>query len=331
MRNDIPELRPELWPSGPLPIPTVLAGPLSFLDDVLWAYTETSPDGLQVVSVTDELYLRELPGLDLDDRLAVLDFAQQHGTIHCPLSDLLHALDEQGHYARHAEALHEQEVDMRVAVSDCLTSVMGSAIRAHGKAIATAGTRQGEALLRDLQTMGLPEAASFCHIEEMRRTIALLRDLVRIWAWHQEELSFTRVQTEWESPLRPPDQEWGSWPSKYEALRLLEATLNRGLSDLRPHVTLGLQDERIKPWAQHHVGLFAALCVQFVNHVIEGSKYKTCENCGTWFVRQVGRAHKGQHRRSGVKYCSHHCAKAASERNRYRKRVRGMNATGGAA
>lgn len=40
------------------------------------------------------------------------------------------------------------------------------------------------------------------------------------------------------------------------------------------------------------------------------------ERCGAWFYVQVGRATTGAYRRTGVKFCSHACAKAQTERNR---------------
>ncbi|MFD7645667.1 hypothetical protein ACFV4P_34045 [Kitasatospora sp. NPDC059795] len=63
--------------------------------------------------------------------------------------------------------------------------------------------------------------------------------------------------------------------------------------------------------------------LQLYNHLAEGSFVRRCGNAnrGRNFVRQRGRAEYGQHRTSGVKYCSRECARAQAQRElRHRRR-----------
>ncbi|MFD9123567.1 hypothetical protein [Kitasatospora sp. NPDC059571] len=62
--------------------------------------------------------------------------------------------------------------------------------------------------------------------------------------------------------------------------------------------------------------------LQLYNHLAEGAAVRTCanHNCGRDFVRQRGRANYGQHRTTGVKYCSRECARAQAQRDLRRRR-----------
>jgi len=58
--------------------------------------------------------------------------------------------------------------------------------------------------------------------------------------------------------------------------------------------------------------------MELFNHIVEDARYLHCANtnCGRLFVRQQGRAQRGQHRTSGVKYCSPRCARAQAKRDK---------------
>ena len=107
-------------------------------------------------------------------------------------------------------------------------------------------------------------------------------------------------------------------------------TLNRGLQAFPVHLSVEpAGDGRVTPPGP--VGLRAALCLQFANHVAEQAHYSTCQNetCGHKFVRQRGRAEKGQHRTVGVTFCSRHCAWAQGQRElRRRKKAERNNDSG---
>lgn len=71
--------------------------------------------------------------------------------------------------------------------------------------------------------------------------------------------------------------------------------------------------------------LYAALCLQLFNLVVEGLPTRRCvnETCGRSFVRQRDRAVHGQYRTEGVIYCSKQCAKAQNQRVYRRKQRKG--------
>jgi hypothetical protein len=67
--------------------------------------------------------------------------------------------------------------------------------------------------------------------------------------------------------------------------------------------------------------LYQACALQLYNYVAEETPFGHCANerCGRLFTRQRGRAMYGQHRSTGVRFCSHSCAKAQGERERRRR------------
>ncbi len=97
--------------------------------------------------------------------------------------------------------------------------------------------------------------------------------------------------------------------------------MNSGLSVFAVHVeTLpGLRASLTRPLPN----LYNAACLQLVHYLTDDAKVSRCANerCGRPFTRQRGLAKYGQHRSRGVRYCSHLCAKAQSERDRRRRRA----------
>ncbi len=67
--------------------------------------------------------------------------------------------------------------------------------------------------------------------------------------------------------------------------------------------------------------LYQACALQLYNYIVAATPFAHCANeqCGRTFTRQRGRAKYGQHRSTGVRFCSHSCAKAQSERERRRR------------
>jgi hypothetical protein len=66
---------------------------------------------------------------------------------------------------------------------------------------------------------------------------------------------------------------------------------------------------------------YSAMAVQIFNDISTGTAWRRCANetCGDLFARQQGRAEAGQHRTTGVRYCTNSCAKAQVERERRRR------------
>jgi hypothetical protein len=67
--------------------------------------------------------------------------------------------------------------------------------------------------------------------------------------------------------------------------------------------------------------LFCICALELFNHITEAAEYKRCAECQRLFVRQEGRARSGQHRITGVEFCSKSCLGKQKQRE-YRKRVK---------
>jgi len=68
---------------------------------------------------------------------------------------------------------------------------------------------------------------------------------------------------------------------------------------------------------------YSAMAIEIFNDVVTGTPWRRCANepCRLLFARQVGRAKAGQHRSTGVLYCSSSCANAQGQRNLRRRRA----------
>lgn len=68
--------------------------------------------------------------------------------------------------------------------------------------------------------------------------------------------------------------------------------------------------------------LYNACCLQLAQYVASEATVKRCANdrCRKPFTTQRGRSEYGQYRSSGVRYCSHLCAKAQSAREQRARR-----------
>jgi hypothetical protein len=98
-----------------------------------------------------------------------------------------------------------------------------------------------------------------------------------------------------------------------DLLEELAATLN---------AALGKFNVGIGGLASRQPTIYSISFLQIYNHITEGAVLLGCANepCGNLFVRQRGRAEFGQHRTTGVKYCSNSCARAQGQRELRRRR-----------
>jgi len=125
----------------------------------------------------------------------------------------------------------------------------------------------------------------------------------------------------------------GTWPllretlglraEKEVTLRDLNHFLAHGVSagTIPFHPRLSTDDAAAPDLLQ--APLYSTCCLELYNHIVEGATYQRCRNpsCYRLFVRQKGRAEKGQHRSEGLKYCSKQCARVQAQRD-YRTRAK---------
>lgn len=101
-----------------------------------------------------------------------------------------------------------------------------------------------------------------------------------------------------------------------------EGFLNRGLAAFTVHVRTNPDTDALL--SRPIPNLYNACCLQLARYLTGEATVARCANerCRKPFTRQRGRARDeyGQHRSRGVRYCSHLCAKAQSERDRRRRR-----------
>ena len=169
-------------------------------------------------------------------------------------------------------------------------------------------------------------------VEEFKWGAACLRDLARSY-WCLTTDTDPRSLA-WDNPLIADSFRYEEqWWAPTEMQEMIERTLEAGLRDFSPRLIRADSDnmnlrgrDRSRALAQHFTAsddLFAVCCLELFNHIAEGAIYGTCanESCGRWFVRQQGRAEHDQRRRTGVKYCSHACARQQTQRS-YRRRAK---------
>ncbi|MFF3403530.1 hypothetical protein ACFYW6_34175 [Streptomyces sp. NPDC002659] len=129
----------------------------------------------------------------------------------------------------------------------------------------------------------------------------------------EENLASIQAQNEGHEPPWPPSLEY------LEALLIDSriSTLKYVLNDALSPFSIGIGD-----LADRSPTLYSVAFLQLYNHLVEGAVVRRCANetCRQNFVRQRGRAEYGQHRTTGVKYCSRECARAQAQRALRRRR-----------
>jgi hypothetical protein len=263
-------------------VPSVLAGSYE-LDASGSALLMKPPERVQ--RPTGETYLA-LHAVDLDDSQAILAFANNHAH--------LAGFEMDARYKDEALILR----------SDLDTATVESQRRT----------------LRE-EAPAPSDVLDFEPLEEFRFAARILRDLTSAWLVVSGQADIASVT--WC---------WTPYGGHGEARALLRSYLSPLLRGLHPRLDVdlagGLEDGNweapfISMQEEHRrlACLFEVCAAELYNDIVAQTEYKTCANerCGRLFVLQHGRAVHGQHRTSGVKYCSPACARAQNQRN-YRRR-----------
>jgi hypothetical protein len=118
---------------------------------------------------------------------------------------------------------------------------------------------------------------------------------------------FDRMRAYWDELRLPvpvtPDQ------AAVTASRMLNLTT----AGLGPRLQLIDPDTGQRDVGAPAADLLGVLAAQVLAHLSHGVPIRRCEHapCGGWFTHQQGRARYGQHRATGVRYCTAGCARAA--------------------
>jgi hypothetical protein len=302
-----------LWPGAPLALPPLLPGKATY---------QLHDSGLALIGTGDpletkagrrlgEIYL-ELYALDLEDKAAIVDFADKYGT---PSGGLVHL----------ALAGHSWFKDLFPTHDDQLA---GAVLRS-----------DRELMVRMDPTNPEGELVEITSLESFRFAARILADLTDAWRIVKADPHLEVTSHRWRLDY-PEDEQTKASP--FFAFHLLTDGLTRLLARVHPYVQppsrrldaepeeaeehqspSGLHIQAARSMAFAHLAEFCAL--ELFNHIAGSEAYRQCENesCRRVFVRQYGRAEHGQSRREGVRYCSRACAQAQAARAyRRRKRIR---------
>lgn len=173
-------------------------------------------------------------------------------------------------------------------------------------------------VVREMQAWG-PAGRRMVHPGAVDLHLRLVRALSRHLLAYLDGASDAPLLAAWSHDGLPvpksAPQAWLWW----------EGYLNRGLEAFTVHVRTRPDNEALL--TRPAPNLFNACCLQLAQYLAGDTDVSRCANerCGKPFTRQRGRARDeyGQHRSRGVRYCSHLCAKAQSERDRRRRRATG--------
>lgn len=288
------------WPPEPLPLPRVWVYPVRLSDDGFLERDLTGPRPKRgqhghAVEVPDELYLRELRELRLDDWQDVERFVNDYGILGSEgWSDL-----PAPRGAERAEAAGE--------AAFVLPSLRARLKGRYDRYLSKRGLSQ--------RPLGLS------HVDDFAVYARLLRDLVRIVEANQGLLTLDEVERQWEDEWVAPDV-WRAGGMR-EAMVFVSECLSLAMHPyFYARVEIRDTDRPEHDLAAPSPGLYPVLCLQLWNHLAEQATYRVCEcGCGALFVRQRGRSVYDQYRKTGVLYATVQCARRAAVRS-YRQDAR---------
>ncbi len=170
------------------------------------------------------------------------------------------------------------------------------------------------ALLEFWRTWGLPVGWSdgLIEVADARARIRTMQSLARhVLAYRDGDEDGERAA-------------WAYWePETLGAARLwFQQFLNEGLRAFPVHVRLGPDDDAAL--TRPVPNLYDAVALQLARYLNSDQPITRCSNerCGRPFTvqRSLRRRYENSHHAAGVRYCSRHCAKAQSERDRRARR-----------
>jgi hypothetical protein len=337
MKRDVKtQLRITTWPQSPLPLPEIRRVP-SQLDRErgvivpqldgwdLFSRFEGEP-----VFLTGETYLH-LRQVRLDDADAIHRFVTRFG----PLGGR-EASFELSRSRNETLSRSYPSLSYRREHKNKERALWAAIVQAHPRAAQLDENVRQSLLLRPLRTTPSPVET----LTEFRYAATCLHDLTDAWLALRDREDLSSLP--WQS-LR--DRSIVA-ANAANATSFFSTTLDLFLKRFSPQIELawsfsrGIEPDELERMFQptdsmevlavrdtRSAPLYAICALELFNHIVGDADYRECANerCRRTFSKQEGRSDKGQHRSSGVIYCSASCARATAQRG-YRRRQKPLSA-----